>query len=168
LEDTSITWDSTVYGEISQNWDEELLDDGAMLSSCKYKYMSECAAQYDSCMALVADNEDSENDENNQQQPSSTAPVSLKEHLECTPIDMDTFNSMSQKKQTYKQNAYGENAQVTAVKKAIKNILVSTMSSILVRTVETMELKSRWQCIRTSTAPIMPASTQCRKFLVSR
>ena len=111
LEDTSISWDSTIYGEISQKWDEELLEDGAMVSSCKYKYTSECAAQYDSCMALVADNEDSENDENNQQQPSSTAPVSLKEHLECTPIDMDTFNSMSQKKQTYEQNAYGKYAQ---------------------------------------------------------
>jgi hypothetical protein len=95
LEDASITWDRSIYGQLSENWDEDWLEGGAMLEQCKSSYMEGCRNEYESCLEFLTDEEDYEN-----YQTSS----SLKQYLECSAVDMDAYADTKQKRQQYEKN----------------------------------------------------------------
>jgi hypothetical protein len=94
LEDTSITWDPSIYGQLSESWDEDWLESGAMLEQCKNSYMEGCRDEYESCLEFLTDEEDNENYQKS----------SLKDYLECSAVDMDAYAYAKQKRQQYEKN----------------------------------------------------------------
>jgi hypothetical protein len=104
LQDTSITWDPSTYGQFSESWDEEWLAGGAMLGQCKYKYTEACRDEYESCREFLAD-DDYENYETYEEQSTgATAASSLKEYLGCSAVDMDKYAYLQQQRQQYEKN----------------------------------------------------------------
>jgi hypothetical protein len=94
LEDASITWDPSIYGQLSESWDEDWLEGGAMLEQCKSSYTEGCRDEYESCLEFLTDEEDYENYQTS----------SLKQYLECSAVDMDAYAYAKQKRQQYEKN----------------------------------------------------------------
>jgi hypothetical protein len=94
LEDASITWDPTIYGQLSTSWDEDWLEGGEMLEQCKSSYMEGCREEYESCLEFLTDEEDYEIYQTS----------SLKKYLECSAVDMDAYAYAKQRKQQYEKN----------------------------------------------------------------